>query len=148
MTRHAGVTVAVMALLSGMMLAVTAPSGSAAGLTSLTLTSVDPDGTPAAGPSTQAAIAADGEYATFVSPAGAAGDAVYRRDLVNGTTTLVSDTTGGASAPDISANGQLISYEQGGNVFVAVYGPAGLTVHQVTGNSEDPPYARVVTCPA
>jgi hypothetical protein len=148
MTRHAGVTVAVMALLSGMMLAVTAPSGSAAGLTSLTLTSVDPDGAPAAGPSTQAAIAADGEYAAFVSAAGAAGDAVYRRDLVNGTTTLVSDTTGGAVAPDISANGQLISYEQGGNVFVAVFGRGGLTVHQVTGNSEDPPYARVVTCPA
>jgi hypothetical protein len=138
-----------MALLSGMMLTVTASSGAAAGLTSLTLTSVEPDGTPAAGPSTQAAIAADGEYAAFVSPAGATGDAVHRRDLVNGTTTLVSDATGGAAtAPDISANGRLISYEQDGEVFVAVYGPGGLTVHRATGSSEDPPYARVVTCPA
>jgi hypothetical protein len=144
-----GVTVAVMALLSGMMLAVTTSSGAAGGLTSLTLTSVEPDGTPAVGPSAQAAIAADGEYAAFVSPAGAADDAVYRRDLVTGTTTLVSDTTGGAAtAPDISANGRLMSYEQDGDVFVAVYRPGGLTLHQVTGNSEDPPYARVVTCPA
>ncbi len=139
MTRYVGTAVAAVALLAGLVLA--APAGAAGrvagGLTSLTLTSV---GT--AGPSTQAAIAADGRYAAFVS---GAVSAVYLRDLISGKTTLVSDAAdGSATAPDISANGRLISYEQDGDVFVA----DGLTVHQATGNSGDPRYAHGVPCPA
>ncbi|MGD0556584.1 MAG: choice-of-anchor D domain-containing protein [Streptosporangiaceae bacterium] len=139
MTRYVGTAAAAVALLAGLVLAV--PGGAAGraagGLTSLTLTSV---GT--AGPSTQAAIAADGRYAAFVS---GAVSAVYLRDLVSGKTTLVSDAAdGSATAPDISANGRLISYEQDGDVFVA----DGPTVHQATGNSGEPRYAQVVPCPA
>jgi hypothetical protein len=149
--RRGGTAAAVLALLAGLALAVAAPGGAASraadGLTSLTLTSVDPDNQPAAGPSTQAAIAADGKYAVFVSAAGSV-SAVYLRDIITGQTTPVSDPAdGNATAPDISANGELISYEQDGDVFVAVRDANGLTLRQVSGDSGDPRYGHVVVCP-
>jgi hypothetical protein len=66
---------------------------------------------------------------------------VYLRDTIDGTTTLLSDPAdGNATAPTISANGALVGYEQGGNVYVAD--------RQVTGTGHDLPYEHVVGCPA
>src|SRR5579859_77524 len=116
-----------------------------ASLTSLTLTSTGSDGQPADAASSQADVAAGGGYAAFQSRAalhvtasvpqtGAAQpgvSSVYVHGLVTGTTTLLSDAANGdATAPAISADGRLVSYEQNGDVYLAgrqASGSAGTT---------------------
>lgn len=145
MRRAKAVALATM-LLAGTAITLAAPAapaapakGAGSGLTSLTLTSIGTDGRPVSGSSDQAALAEDGRYVAF-----AVGSAIYRRDMISATTTMVSDlATGAATAPDISADGRLISYQQDDDVFVA----SGRTVHQATGNRGDPRFAHVLACP-
>lgn len=87
---------------------------------------------------------------------------VYVRDEAAGTTTLASDAKAGdAVAPDISADGKLVSYELGAggadNVYVtdrqaagkgALDTPANLKVRQVTGTPRDLSEERIPVCPA
>lgn len=141
--------------------AISPPASPASGLTSLTLTSVGPDGKPADAASTQAAIAANGRYVAFESQAALATTReqpgqeqqpeIYLRDLIAGTTTRVSDPAdGAATAPGISASGRLVSYEQDGDVYVADRQAAGSAplVRQVTGTPRDLADEHVVPCPA
>jgi hypothetical protein len=149
----------------------TTAAGSA--LTSLTLTSVGPDGQPDA-PSTQAALAAGGQYAAFqFRPAQQAAEpgptasarggrkfvidgldqpsSIYLRDLSGATTTRLSDPAdGNATGPTISADGRLVGYEQGGNVYVADRQATtdDPVVRRVTGTSRDLPDEHAVACPA
>jgi hypothetical protein len=154
----------------GAELTVTQAAGTS--LTSLTLTSVGSGGQAANAASTQADVAADGGYAAFQSRAGLpvtasvpqTGEAapgvsrVYVHGLVTGTTTLLSDAGGGdATAPGISADGKLVSYEQDGDVYLAnrqasgsgAYdGPGNLVLHRVTSTPNDLHYEHVTGCPA
>jgi hypothetical protein len=151
------------------------PGASAGSLTSLTLTSVGSDGSAADAASAQAAIASGGRYVAFESQAALGVSAsvqtnshslhngsapvsrIYVHDLVGGGTTLLSDPAGGdAEAPDISANGRLVSFEQRGNVYVAdrqatgvgpFDTPANLVVRRVTGTPRDLEYEHAVSCP-
>jgi hypothetical protein len=151
------------------------PAGNGA-LTSLTLTSVGSDGKAAQAPSTQSALAAGGGYVAFTSqaalPVSASAPAdgrfspygqppvsrIYVHDLQAGETTLLSDPADGdATAPDISANGRLVSYEQGGDVYVADRQATGsgqfdtrsnLMVRRITGTENDLPYEHAAACPA
>lgn len=144
--------------------------------TSLTLTSVGSDGQAADAPSTQAAVAANGRYVAFqsqaslhvtasVAPAltprpGVAPpvSSIYLRDLVAGTTALLSNPAGGdATVPSISATGLLASYEQDGEVYAANRQASGsgafkaernLVLRRVTGTSKDLEYEHVTPCPA
>ncbi|HEX6525013.1 MAG TPA: choice-of-anchor D domain-containing protein [Streptosporangiaceae bacterium] len=110
--------------------------------TTLVLTSIGTNGRPFRAPSTQAAIAPGGRYAAFQE-----GSGIYVRDITGGTTTLLSDPAhGAATAPDISANGRLVSYEQGGQVYAA--DRRAHLERQVTGTAKDPQGAHVVACPA
>lgn len=91
----------------------------------IVLASVGLGGAPANGPSTQPAISADGRYVVFTSTAtnlvasehGPPMARVYIRDLVAGTTGLVSVATDGPAAdgpsdsPSISADGRAVSFE-------------------------------------
>jgi hypothetical protein len=141
-------------------------------LTSLTLTSAGSDGRPADAASSQADVAADGGYAAFQSRAalpvtasvpqtgkgepGTSG--VYVRGLVTGTTTLLSDAANGdATAPGISADGRLVSYEQNGDVYLADRQASGsgrydakgnLVLRRVTSTPDDLNYEHVTPCPA
>ncbi|HEY2578054.1 MAG TPA: choice-of-anchor D domain-containing protein [Streptosporangiaceae bacterium] len=141
-------------------------------LTSLTLTSVGSDGQPANAASSQADVAADGGYAAFQSQAALHATAsvpqtgegepgvssVYVRGLVAGTTTLLSDEANGdATAPGISADGRLVSYEQNGDVYLANRQASGsgpydskgnLVLRRVTSTPNDLPYEHAMPCPA
>jgi hypothetical protein len=143
-----------------------------ASLTSLTLTSVGSDGTPANAPSSQAAVAAGGGYAAFQSRAalhvtasvpqtgqgGPGVSSVYVHGLVTGTTTLLSDAANGdATAPAISADGRLVSYEQNGDVYLADRQASGsgrydskdnLKLRRVTSTPKDLPYEHTEPCTA
>ncbi|MBV9445488.1 MAG: choice-of-anchor D domain-containing protein [Streptosporangiaceae bacterium] len=108
----------------------------------LALTSIGTNGRPMRAPSPQAVIAPGGRYAAFQE-----GSGIYVRDLAGGTTTLLSDPAhGSATAPDISADGRLVSYEQGGQVYVT--DRRARQERQVTGTVRDPRGAHVVPCPA
>ena len=90
-----------------------------------TLASVGVGGADSNGDSTSPAISADGRYVVFESQATnlVAGDDnggtdVFRRDLVNGTTELVSwnfagtaPASGWSTKPSISANGRLVAFQ-------------------------------------
>jgi hypothetical protein len=143
-----------------------------ASLTSLTLTSTGSDGQPADAASSQADVAAGGGYAAFQSRAalhvtasvpqtGAAEpgvSSVYVHGLVTGTTTLLSDAANGdATAPAISADGRLVSYEQNGDVYLAGRQASGsggydakgnLVLRRVTSTPNDLNYEHVTPCPA
>lgn len=143
-----------------------------ASLTSLTLTSVGSDGQPAGAASSQADVAADGGYAAFQSRAALSVTAsvpqtgpgqpgvssVYVHGLRTGTTTLLSDAANGdATAPGISADGRLVSYEQNGDVYLADRQASGsggydskgnLVLRRVTSTPNDLPYEHAVPCPA
>lgn len=98
--------------------------GSGGGTGSLTLVSADAAGQPAdGGDSTQASISADGRFVAFTSNAAVVPGVgaslvrrVYVRDLVEGTTELVSKSTDGAiatatsSAPSISGDGKFVVF--------------------------------------
>lgn len=153
-------------------LTVTKVTAHQASATSLTLTSVGSDGQPANAASSQADVAADGGYAAFQSRAalhvtasvpqtgeGEPGvSSVYVHGLVTGKTTLLSDAASGdASAPGISADGRLVSYEQSGDIYLADRQASGsgpydskgnLVLRRVTSTPKDLPYEHVMPCPA
>lgn len=138
----------------------------------VTLTSAGTDGTAGSQPSGNASVAADGRYVAFqsdsalsVTPPASLDPGVpriYVRDLIGRSTTLASGTDpGGAVAPDISADGTIVSYEQGSggadNVYVAVRQaaapgaagtPGGFRAEQVTGTSGSLSGERIPACPA
>lgn len=98
-----------------------------------TLASVAADGGDANGDSNNPVLSADGRYLVFQSAASniAAKDFnsatdVFRRDLLTGTTTLVSvnatgtePSGGGGSKPTVSANGRYIAFMSGGSDLTA-----------------------------
>ncbi len=117
---------------------------------------------PAAGtPGTEAAPGTRMSLTAKTSPAPRV-SRIYVRDETGRTTTLASDAKAGdAVAPDISANGKLVSYELGSdgadNVYVtdrqatgtgAFDTPANLRVRQITGTSGDLTDERIPACPA
>jgi hypothetical protein len=138
----------------------------------VTLTSAGTDGTAGAQPSGNASVAADGRYVAFqsdsalnVTPPTSLDPGVsriYVRDLIGHSTTLASGIgPGDAVAPDISADGTIVSYEQGSggadNVYVAVRQaaapgaagtPGGFRAEQVTGTAGSLSDERVPACPA
>jgi hypothetical protein len=93
-----------------------------------TRASVSSSGAPAVGAVLPGVISANGRYVVFISTAtnlaGVAGQHVYRRDRVSGTTVLVSvsktgsPSTAGALTPTISDDGRFVAFASAGSDLV------------------------------